>query len=152
MNLKVTPINFANIAILHILAAALSLAAMQNRGRLFYALVRPTMFGLGASIAYLSWIAGEPAWVPALLFTAGAVDRSTLADVVKRLVNRRMIARKRSKSDARAYVLSLTDDGRKAVTHAEPVLKAVEKQMLANIPAKQRADLLANLEALSAAS
>ena len=43
------------------------------------------------------------------------VDRSTLADVVKRLLQRRLLARKRSKADARAYQLTLTDDGRTAV-------------------------------------
>ena len=77
------------------------------------------------------------------------VDRSTLADVVRRLLKRRLIARKRSKRDARAYELTLTDDGSKAVAHAEPILKAVEKQMLASVPTKQRADFLAMLEALA---
>ena len=77
------------------------------------------------------------------------VDRSTLADVVKRLLQRRLLARKRSKADARAYQLTLTDDGRTAVAKAEPILRAVEKQLLAAIPAKQRADLLTMLDTLA---
>ena len=80
------------------------------------------------------------------------VDRSTLADVVKRLLQRRLLARKRSKADARAYQLTLTDDGRAAVAQAEPILKAVEKQLLAAIPAKQRAELLTMLDTLATAA
>ncbi len=43
------------------------------------------------------------------------IDRSTLADIVRRLVKRGVIVRKRSKSDARAYVLNLTEEGKRLV-------------------------------------
>ncbi|MFM2415067.1 MAG: hypothetical protein RI911_760 [Candidatus Parcubacteria bacterium] len=43
------------------------------------------------------------------------IDRSTLADITRRLVKRGVIVRRRSKSDARAYILNLTEEGKKAV-------------------------------------
>jgi DNA-binding MarR family transcriptional regulator len=43
------------------------------------------------------------------------VDRSTLADIIKRLVKRGYIARVDNKADARAYQLRLTAEGRKAL-------------------------------------
>ena len=77
------------------------------------------------------------------------VDRSTLADIVRRLVKRRLISRKRTKEDARAYALTLTDAGRRAIQEADPVLRAVEKEMLAAIPAKERAVWLNTLKAVA---
>jgi DNA-binding MarR family transcriptional regulator len=39
------------------------------------------------------------------------VDRSILADVVKRLLEAKLLTRYKSKQDARAYVLSITEEG-----------------------------------------
>jgi DNA-binding MarR family transcriptional regulator len=41
------------------------------------------------------------------------IDRSTLADVVRRLVEKGWLRRRRSKHDARAYVVTLTEEGRR---------------------------------------
>ena len=40
------------------------------------------------------------------------IDRSTLADVVKRLTKKGLLNRRRRKEDARAYQVSLTDKGK----------------------------------------
>ena len=45
------------------------------------------------------------------------VDRSTLADIVKRLKGKGLLQRKRTKEDARAYAVKLTEEGRKAPAH-----------------------------------
>ena len=39
---------------------------------------------------------------------ASGIDRSTLADIVRRLVKRGLLARRRSKQDTRAYNVTLT--------------------------------------------
>ncbi len=70
------------------------------------------------------------------------VDRSTLADIVRRLQKNRLIERRRSKDDARAYVLKLTDAGRQALASGKPALAAVEKDLLTALPAKDRSILL----------
>jgi MarR family transcriptional regulator, temperature-dependent positive regulator of motility len=79
------------------------------------------------------------------------VDRSTLADMVHRLSKHGMVSRKRTKEDARAYAVTLTDAGRRAVATAEPILRAVEKNMLSAIPVKQRSDWLDALRVLVSA-
>jgi DNA-binding MarR family transcriptional regulator len=93
-------------------------------------------------------LANEGASQTAIVGITG-VDRSTLAEIIRRLVGRRLIARKRSKQDARAYILTLTDAGRNAVKKAEPVLLDVEKDILAAIPAKERSALLGALKSIA---
>jgi DNA-binding MarR family transcriptional regulator len=70
------------------------------------------------------------------------VDRSTLADISRRLLKKRLIQRRRSKEDARSYVLKLTECGRDALVKGKPALAAVEKGLLAALPAKDRSVLL----------
>ena len=73
------------------------------------------------------------------------IDRSTLADIVRRLSKRKLIERKRSKDDARAYMVKLTEAGRKALANGKPALGSVENGLLAALPVKQRAELVAIL-------
>ena len=70
------------------------------------------------------------------------VDRSTLADIARRLLKNRLIERRRSKDDARAYVLKLSEAGRQALANGKPALAAVEKNLLAALPAKDRSVLV----------
>ena len=70
------------------------------------------------------------------------VDRSTLADIVRRLQKNKLIERRRSKDDARAYVLKLSEAGRQALANGKPALTAVEKTLLAALPAKDRSALV----------
>jgi len=73
------------------------------------------------------------------------VDRSTLADIMRRLQRNRLVERRRSKTDARAYVLKLTDAGREALALSKPALDGVEGQLLGTLPSKQRSELMAML-------
>jgi DNA-binding MarR family transcriptional regulator len=66
------------------------------------------------------------------------IDRSTLADIVKRLVARGLIARRRSKADARAYAVRLTASGRDALKSAEPASERVENRLLKSLPQARR--------------
>jgi DNA-binding MarR family transcriptional regulator len=66
------------------------------------------------------------------------IDRSTLADIVKRLVARGLIARRRSKTDARAYAVRLTSSGRDALKSAEPASERVENRLLKSLPQARR--------------
>ena len=81
---------------------------------------------------------------------ATGIDRSTLADIVRRLQQRRLIERRRTKQDARAYAVRLTDAGRARLADGRPALAAVEKGMLAKLPARERTQLLALLAAVVA--
>lgn len=73
------------------------------------------------------------------------IDRSTLADIVKRLVARGLIARRRSKEDARAYAVRLTASGRDALKAAEPASERVESRLLKSLPQTRRDAFIDNL-------
>ena len=79
------------------------------------------------------------------IVVATGIDRSTLADIARRLLKRKLIERIRSKDDARAYMVKLTEAGRKALAGGKPALASVEKILLAALPTKQRSELLAML-------
>lgn len=66
------------------------------------------------------------------------VDRSTLADVVRRLVAANYISRKRSKSDARAYMLSITATGTRALAKGHEALKRAEAEVAKKYPSLRK--------------
>lgn len=68
------------------------------------------------------------------LVAATNVDRSTLADIVRRLVKKGWITRKRSRIDARAYVVDLTESGRKILRAAEEAAVRTEKDLATEFP------------------
>jgi DNA-binding MarR family transcriptional regulator len=76
------------------------------------------------------------------------VDRSTLADIVRRLLKKGLLQRRRTREDARAYAVKLTDEGRKILRNAEPVAKRVDDRILDALPQKQREQFLDDLESI----
>jgi DNA-binding MarR family transcriptional regulator len=79
---------------------------------------------------------------------ATGIDRSTLADIVKRLVKRGLLNRRRSRSDARAYVVRLTPEGKSVLMDTKPAARRVEERLLEQLPNARRDDLIAALEAI----
>lgn len=53
------------------------------------------------------------------------VDRSTLAEMVRRLIDRRWIQRRRDPGDTRAYMVELTPAGAEAYARAKPIAARV---------------------------
>jgi DNA-binding MarR family transcriptional regulator len=66
------------------------------------------------------------------------IDRSTLADLVRRLQRKRLLRRHREKEDARAYAVKLTDEGRRLLRTVEPLAKRVDERVLDALPNKRR--------------
>ena len=64
------------------------------------------------------------------------MDRSTVAEVVRRLVKRGFINRVRSEKDERAWLMSLTDDGRSALIRGQKAMQIV-KNKLSRVPGLQ---------------
>lgn len=73
------------------------------------------------------------------------IDRSTLADIVARLLARGLIQRRRAKDDARAYAIKLSAQGAKALRDAQPAAAAADARLLANLPPAKRQDFLESL-------
>jgi DNA-binding MarR family transcriptional regulator len=73
------------------------------------------------------------------------IDRSTLADIVGRLLSHGLIQRRRAKEDARAYAIKLTPQGAKVLREAQPGAAAADARLLANLPPAKRQDFLDSL-------
>lgn len=77
------------------------------------------------------------------------IDRSTLADMISRMIKRGLLARQRTAQDARANSVRLTAAGRKALNSAQPKAGAAEETLLALIPKTVQKDLIRTLSQLS---
>ena len=73
------------------------------------------------------------------------VDRSTLADIVRRMLKKGLLQRRRTKDDARAYAVKLTEEGWRILKAADPLAKRVDDKILAAIPGQQRDRFLQDL-------
>ena len=83
------------------------------------------------------------------IVTATGIDRSTLADIVKRLVGRGLVQRRRSKLDARAYALKLSPAGAALLRTTEPAVASVESHILGQLPASRRPEFMEGLAAIA---
>jgi len=73
------------------------------------------------------------------------IDRSTLADVVRRLHKKGHLQRRRTEADARAYEVEITATGRRALAKAAPLARRVDERVLAALPAGKREKFIAGL-------
>jgi DNA-binding MarR family transcriptional regulator len=80
------------------------------------------------------------------LVDATGIDRSTLADIVRRLVERGLLARRRTKTDARMYAVKLTAAGHSAMKAAGPVAESTDSKLLEALPESQRKTFLSALD------
>ncbi|MFN3744746.1 MAG: MarR family winged helix-turn-helix transcriptional regulator [Hyphomicrobiaceae bacterium] len=78
------------------------------------------------------------------------IDRSTLADIVRRMLKKGLIQRRRTREDARAYAVKLTDEGLRVLAAARPKVEAVDARLLATLRADQRMSLVEDLRAIVA--
>jgi MarR family transcriptional regulator, temperature-dependent positive regulator of motility len=78
------------------------------------------------------------------------VDRSTLADVIRRLQKRGLLQRRRTKNDARAYSVRLTDAGRQLLQKVEPLARQVDQRLLKALPDRRRQQFLDALQSVIA--
>ena len=66
------------------------------------------------------------------------IDRSTVADMARRLVGHGWLTRKRSRSDARAYVLKLTPAGQAVLGRASGAIEVAGAELLDKLPARNQ--------------
>jgi DNA-binding MarR family transcriptional regulator len=78
------------------------------------------------------------------------IDRSTLADVVRRLSRKGLISRRRTRQDARAYAVRLTPEGEGVVERMAPLVAEVDERLLSSLAIGRRAALREDLEAMIA--
>ena len=73
------------------------------------------------------------------------IDRSTMVDVVRRLMRRGLLQRRRSRTDARSYVVRLTEEGREIIEAARPEAQAVDQAILSALQPEERGAFVTSL-------
>ena len=79
------------------------------------------------------------------------IDRSTVAVMVRRMARNGLLQRRRSRGDARAYVVQLTETGRRALNSAQRNGRRADTALLAHLSDDQRKAFVEALKAISAA-
>lgn len=77
------------------------------------------------------------------------IDRSTLADMISRLLKKGLLQRERTKSDQRANSVSITATGKMALDTALPKVSKAEDSILQAVDTKLRSDFIAALSQIA---
>ena len=102
--------------------------------------------------AVLSAVMAKEGCTQSELVRATGIDRSTLAELVARLIGKDLLARERSTLDARANTVRLTDAGRTAVQEAAPKVAEVDARIMALVPSAKRDTFLKTLRDMARAA
>jgi DNA-binding MarR family transcriptional regulator len=102
--------------------------------------------------AVLNVVADEEGLSQTDLVERTGIDRSTLADIVARLLRRGLLQRRRTKEDARAYAVKLSPQGARALREAQPAAAATDQLLLAGLPPGKRQEFVDALNLIVAAA
>jgi DNA-binding MarR family transcriptional regulator len=86
------------------------------------------------------------------LVRATGIDRSTLADLVARMIAKGLLERERSSTDARANTVRLSEAGRIALVEGGKPAQKSDTRLLDILPPKKRESFLKTLTTLAAAA
>lgn len=79
------------------------------------------------------------------------IDRSTLAEMVRRMLERDLLSRERTEIDQRANAVAITASGRKALRSARNAADRAEKALLDALPQAERTRFVKSLAQIAAA-
>jgi len=83
------------------------------------------------------------------LVRLSGIDRSTLAEILGRLVERGLIRRERTSADQRTNALYITPNGETMLRAAFPAMVRAQERIFAPIPPGRRREVVAALELLA---
>jgi DNA-binding MarR family transcriptional regulator len=109
--------------------------------------VDPTL--TGPQFAVLTAVETYPGADQGSLAASVDLDRSTMADIVRRLEERGLITRKPDLHDGRRKLLHLTAEGVRTVRDVNARARELDERLLETYPAASRERLLAELTALA---
>src|SRR5579871_2609529 len=79
------------------------------------------------------------------------IDRSTLAEMVRRMLDKGLLSRERTEEDQRANAVAISPSGRKALRIARTASDRAEKKMLETLPPMERPRLVRMLSEIASA-
>ena len=101
--------------------------------------------------AVLAAVAANEGLSQTELVHATGIDRSTLADLVGRMIAKGHLARERSSEDARANTVKLGDEGRAVLEATAPHVAAADRRILELLGGKRRDPFIEALRRLAKA-
>lgn len=85
------------------------------------------------------------------LVRATGIDRSTLADMIARMIKKGLLSRQRTKADARANAVSITASGKRMLSSAMAAVNRAEAGTIGVLPSAQRSTFIRALSAYAEA-
>ena len=79
------------------------------------------------------------------------IDRSTLADMISRMLKKGLLGRQRTKTDARANAVKITAAGRRAMNSAAAKVQKADAAVLKVVPKSKQAELMRILSQIAEA-
>lgn len=83
------------------------------------------------------------------LVEATGIDRSTLADMIARMIKKGLLSRKRTKADARANAVSITSAGKRMLSGALTSVTKSDKAIMAVLPKTQQSAFMRSMAAFA---
>jgi DNA-binding MarR family transcriptional regulator len=77
------------------------------------------------------------------------IDRTTVGEMLRRLQRKGLLQRRRTREDARAYAVKLTDEGRRVLHTAEPLAETVDERILEPLSGTRRAQFIGALQTIA---
>jgi DNA-binding MarR family transcriptional regulator len=83
-----------------------------------------------------------------MLCAATGIDRSTMADIVRRLVKRGWLSRRRTRQDARTYAVSLTTEGQRILEQVLPIATTVDAALTSELAIEEQEQFTSLLQTI----
>jgi MarR family transcriptional regulator, temperature-dependent positive regulator of motility len=78
------------------------------------------------------------------------IDRSTVSQIMQTMIRKGLLKRKRTKEDARAYAITVTDQGRDILKASEAIVDGVNEALVAALSATRAKTFIDNLRSIIA--
>ena len=82
------------------------------------------------------------------IIDATGIDRSTVSQIMQTMIRKGLLKRKRTKEDARAYAITLTEHGRDVLKTSEMIVSGVDEALIAALPASRAKTFIDNLRSI----
>jgi len=76
------------------------------------------------------------------------IDRSTVSQIMQTMIRKGLLKRKRTKEDARAYAITVTDQGRDILKASEAIVEGVNEALVAALPTTRAETFIDNLRSI----
>jgi DNA-binding MarR family transcriptional regulator len=84
------------------------------------------------------------------IIDATGIDRSTVSQIMQTMIRKGLLKRRRTREDARAYAITLSEHGRDVLKASEEIATGVDEALIAALPATRAKTFIDNLRTIIA--